>query len=303
VTHRLALRDLLVVQGSPQWKLSAAGDGELAFWFFSLDVEHLMPLFGPQDISRVQGLVDSFASPRVYPATTPLAQECHELLSHVPTQFNFEHRCQVLRAAAKVFTQELTRSRQPVGQLRSEDHLTQVFESLSAAEILNLSVVELASKFHCGRRHLNRLFHQHFGFSVAALRMEMRLLKAMSLLRDPHAKVMNVAERCGFNHLGLFNTCFKKRFGTSPGQWRKAAPIAAKQFALQGPSPTCYLKQKGLCPQGAYEAHSVGLAKAGVAKRKLGNGNLGNGTADAVLSDARRQYKSSVAGVAEPPQD
>jgi hypothetical protein len=32
-----------------------------------------------------------------------------------------------------------------------------------------------------------------------------------------------VAEQCGFNHLGLFNTCFKRRFGTSPSQWRKSS--------------------------------------------------------------------------------
>jgi len=74
-------------------------------------------------------------------------------------------------------------------------------------------------------RHLNRLFHQYFGFSVGALRMEMRLLKAVSLLRDVNAKVINVAAQCGFNHLGLFNTCFKRRFGVTPGCWRKQAAL------------------------------------------------------------------------------
>ena len=99
----------------------------------------------------------------------------------------------------------------------------QVFEELSATELLTLSVGDMAHKFSCSRRHLNRLFHQHFGCSVAALRMEMRLLKALSLLRDPDVKIINVAEQCGFNHLGLFNACFKKRFGNTPGQWRKGA--------------------------------------------------------------------------------
>jgi transcriptional regulator GlxA family with amidase domain len=100
--------------------------------------------------------------------------------------------------------------------------MVQVFEKLSASELINLSVGELADRFSCSRRHLNRLFHQHFGVSVAALRMEMRMLKAISLLRDADVKIINVAEQCGFNHLGLFNTCFKRRFGTSPGQWRKS---------------------------------------------------------------------------------
>jgi AraC-like DNA-binding protein len=109
----------------------------------------------------------------------------------------------------------------------------------------------LAEKFSCSRRHLNRLFHQHFGISVASLRMEMRLLKAMSLLRDPDAKIINVAEQCGFNHLGLFNTCFKRRFGASPGQWRKSAIEAESKPALKSDDrPACPLHVNGLCPWG-----------------------------------------------------
>ena len=99
--------------------------------------------------------------------------------------------------------------------------MMQVLEELSITELLTFSVGDMAQKFSCSRRHLNRLFHQHFGCSVASLRMELRLMKALSLLRDPNVKIINVAEQCGFNHLGLFNACFKKRFGNTPGQWRK----------------------------------------------------------------------------------
>ena len=77
----------------------------------------------------------------------------------------------------------------------------------------------------------------------------MRLLKAISLLRDIDAKVINVAEQCGFNHLGLFNTCFKKRFGISPGRWRKqAAQGKIRPAAVPGGDSACPLKVKGLCP-------------------------------------------------------
>jgi AraC-like DNA-binding protein len=113
---------------------------------------------------------------------------------------------------------------------------------------LTLSVGDLAGKFSCSRRHLNRLFHLHFGFSVAALRMEMRLLKAVSLLRNPSLKVISVAQQCGFNHLGLFNTCFKRRFGSSPGQWRKTGlqssgqSLVAFDGSLRGQSQATNLR-------------------------------------------------------------
>jgi hypothetical protein len=79
--------------------------------------------------------------------------------------------------------------------------------------------------------------------------MEMRLLKAVSLLRDPEAKVIGVAEACGFNHLGLFNTCFKRRFGASPGQWRKQGETPmVKPAEPFGRGSECALRSNGLCP-------------------------------------------------------
>jgi AraC-like DNA-binding protein len=150
-----------------------------------------------------------------------------------------DHRSQMLRIAAAVLSVEFLNARgHQSGFVRAEDHAIQVFESLSADELLMLSVGELAIRFSCSRRHLNRLFHQHFGVSVGRLKMEMRLLKAISLLRDPDAKIINVAGQCGFNHLGLFNTCFKRRFNSSPGQWRK--------IALQNPEKAASAFNAGL---------------------------------------------------------
>ena len=79
--------------------------------------------------------------------------------------------------------------------------------------------------------------------------MEMRLLKAVTLLRDPDSKIINVAEECGFNHLGQFNASFKRRFAISPGQWRNQRKAA-------GPSPgglslnrrLCATRSAGFCP-------------------------------------------------------
>ena len=146
--------------------------------------------------------------------------------------------------------------------------MVQVFEKLSASELINLSVSELADRFSCSRRHLNRLFHQHFGISVAALRMEMRLLKAVSLLRVADAKVIHVAEQCGFNHLGLFNTCFKRRFGSSPGQWRKSNIQTLSALASdQEDKSICPLHQSGLCPlNGRIQTSSPTVAMSCVGK-------------------------------------
>lgn len=248
--HPLEAGDAIVVHENSGGKLCALGGNDLVYWTFSLSIDQLYPLFASNELCLLQQVAENFRGMRRYPATSDLAQECHRLLAGMPPQFTLEHRCQVLRIAAAILQLELNQAHhQRVGFVRIEDHMIQVFEKLSVSDLLNLGVGELASRFSCSRRHLNRLFHQYFGFSVSALRMEMRLLKAVSLLRDPNTKIINVAEQCGFNHLGLFNTCFKKRFGVSPGQWRKAPPPDnARPASPLDHSPLCQIRDNGLCP-------------------------------------------------------
>lgn len=250
VTQRLAPGDVLALDGRGQGKRIVAAEGKMAFWCFSLVLEHLYPLFAAKEICLLQNVAESFKALKLYPAASPVARECHRLLGVAPPQFNLDHRSHLLRVVAAILSEEFKKvQKQRVGFIRPEVHLFQVFERLPADELLSLSVGELADKFGCSRRHLNRLFHQHFGSSVAALRMEMRLLKAVFLLRNPDAKVINVAEQCGFNHLGLFNTCFKRRFGSTPGRWGKLASQSKDQrFFPKELGSGCPLHTSGVCP-------------------------------------------------------
>lgn len=248
--QKLAPGDVIVMQGCAGGKLCLGKGAEMVFWFFLLRSEHLFPLFDGSELSLLQSVMNGFKSLRLFPASTALARQCHRLIEEVPPQFNLDHRSQLLRAAAAILTEEFkTAHTQRIGSASVEQRMVEVFEQLSVDQLLSLSVGELAVKFGCSRRHLNRLFHQFFGYSVAALRMEMRLLKAISLLRDTSGKIINVAEQCGFNHLGLFNTCFKRRFGVSPGEWRKQSTRGESQSANRlREGAACPLHPKGLCP-------------------------------------------------------
>jgi AraC-like DNA-binding protein len=259
VIYPLVQGDWVVVNSAVGGILSPCGRTELVLQCFSVCFEHLFPLFAGSEISLLQGVMEGFKGIKVFPAASALARECQLILRAVPPQFDLDHRCQLLRIVAAALSAEFKNARrQRSGYVRVEEHLMQVFEKLSVPELLTLSVGEMASKFSCSRRHLNRLFHQYFGVSVAALRMEMRLLKAVSLLRDPNVKIISVAEQCGFNHLGLFNTCFKKRLGQSPGQWRKrTVPNGDRLGGLSGLGPICPMRINGLCPGTAYSEHDT----------------------------------------------
>ena len=252
VTQRLVPGDVLVLHKTSEDEggLCADEGGEMVFWFFAAHFEHLFPLFASNEICLLQNVIEGFKRIKLYGASSPLAGECYRLLAEIPPQFNLDHRSRLLRVVAAILSMEFKTARPSrTGFVRAEEHMTQVFGRLSAHELLSLSVGELAARFGCSKRHLNRLFHQHFGLCVAEMRMEMRLLKAASLLRDPDTKVINVAEQCEFNHLGLFNTCFKRRFGASPGHWRKmSAQVESQSVHPVNDDSVCFWQSNGLCP-------------------------------------------------------
>lgn len=241
--------DVLLL-GGQEFSRVVPSNGALVFWSFSISLEELFPLFAGNEIPLLQAVAQRLQGLKCYSAGSAIALGCHRLIKEVPAQFDLDHRAQLLRIAILVMTDEFKVARRGFsGGMRMEDHILGVFEQLTTEEILHLPIEALARRFGCSRRHLNRLFHQYFKLSVASLKMELRLLKAVSLLRDPGTKVISVAESCGFHHLGLFNTCFRKRFGTSPGEWRKRTLEAQ---GVQAPplqkSSDCSLRNNGLCP-------------------------------------------------------
>ncbi len=252
--HRLAPGDVLVLNPISEGEVGGDDGSEFAFSFFAAGLEDVFPLFGSREITQLQNVYETLKATRLHGFDTTLAKDCHSLLAEAPPQSNLDHRVQLLRVVAALLCAEFrTVQTHLPGFVHAEDHLAQVLESLTTEELMNLSVGELAARFACSRRHLSRLFHQHFGFSVAAMKMEMRLLKAVALLRDPNLKIITVAEHCGFNYLGLFNACFKRRFGVTPSQRRKImAEAQGRSDRLLRLGPSCPLRSHGLCPYAGF---------------------------------------------------
>jgi AraC-like DNA-binding protein len=212
--------DLLVKDGGTD-TIIVSDTKNFAFSMFSLSVQHLMPLLTTGEVSSLAHVLERLKAPRIFLATAPLATKCHQLLSTLSSAA-LESRSQLVRIAALVLENEFQTLRaQPRTSKPKDLRLLQRLDRLSTDEIIESSVEELAQRIGCSRRHLNRLFHQHFKASMANLKMELRLRKAAALLSNRIVRVIDIADQCGFNHLGLFNSYFRKRFGYSPTQWRK----------------------------------------------------------------------------------
>jgi len=226
LTRQLRQGDVLVLRQNGKLTRFVAKQAGMAFRWFSLQLEQLYPLLDVTELSLIEDVAEEFGSLKPFQASAAQASECQRLIAEIPAAPSLEHRAQVLAIAARILCKEFetARTRRP-GFMRAEEHMEKVFQTLSESDFLNLSVSQLASRFGCSRRHLNRLFHQFFGSSIASFRMELRLRRVACLLRNPNLKIITVAEQCGFNHLGHFNACFKHRYGVSPGQWRKRLPV------------------------------------------------------------------------------
>lgn len=252
----IAPGDILVLGGGRPSRISSSKGG-LRFLTFAVSMELLFPLFASSEISLLHDIVAGFNGMKHFRSPSPLTGKCGQLLSEASTMKGLTQRSQLLRVAAEVLSEECQRSPQHrAGFVSLEDHLRQVFQSLSADDLLSSTVEQLASRFGCSRRHLNRLFHQHLGLSVGDVRREMRLLKAVSLLREPDAKIINIAEQCGFNHSGVFSKYFRRRFALTPSEWRRASmPEQVTQRKLSNVDCNCGWLSKGLCPWTSSKPH------------------------------------------------
>jgi AraC-like DNA-binding protein len=155
------------------------------------------------------------------PSTHPVTQRFAELTMRPPSENNMTHRVEVLGLVALHFHDDFARHRMaPVRGISALKRFKQIVEQMPDSEFVNHSPQELARLCGCSPRHFSRLFHKHFGVSVHARQMELRLLKASRLLRETDLKIVQIAHESGWRNLCFFNAMFKNRFGMSPTTWR-----------------------------------------------------------------------------------
>jgi len=110
---------------------------------------------------------------------------------------------------------------EPGAQPDAKERVWGLLKQTPASGLLDLSFSDLAQRASCTPRHLSRIFHELVGMTFREKQAEIRLARASELLATTESKVVDVALECGYQSLSLFNLMFKKRFGTSPGKWRR----------------------------------------------------------------------------------
>jgi AraC-like DNA-binding protein len=84
-----------------------------------------------------------------------------------------------------------------------------------------LSLSSLAKQFNANPSNLSSRFKREKGMSLIDYINSKRFEHAASLLYASGLYIEEIAERCGFLDVSYFNRLFKRRFGMSPGEYRK----------------------------------------------------------------------------------
>jgi transcriptional regulator GlxA family with amidase domain len=94
-----------------------------------------------------------------------------------------------------------------------------------------LGMEEIARLVGVSRRQIEGLFKRYVGEVPTKYYLELRLMRARSLLLDTSMTVMQVSVACGFQSAPHLSKCYRDRFGNSPTEERSHRPIYKRKPA------------------------------------------------------------------------
>lgn len=91
----------------------------------------------------------------------------------------------------------------------------------------DISLASVADTLHISPEYLSRTFKKQTGTNFNNYLNNIRLQRALELLKDYELPISEIAMQTGFQSPAYFSKCFKSAFGLSPQQW-KASRITEK---------------------------------------------------------------------------
>ena len=103
----------------------------------------------------------------------------------------------------------------------ADAHVATALQIIAAEACAGLKVAELAARIPVARRVLERRFKAALNRTLLGEIWRVQCERACRLLETTQLTMMDIAERCGYEHVEHFSTVFKKTVGQSPGHYRK----------------------------------------------------------------------------------
>lgn len=99
-----------------------------------------------------------------------------------------------------------------------------------------ISIQDICHVFNISPRHLNRIFKQETGKTVVEMLHYIRIEKAKQFLQETNEKVIEVANRVGYDDPAFFSKLFRRFVGLSPGKYKANEAINVNTLPMVGKS-------------------------------------------------------------------
>ncbi len=105
---------------------------------------------------------------------------------------------------------------------KSENHhyVRRIRDFVRASYMQHISVKKIAEGMNLDRRYLTRIFKERTGQTIQDYIITVRLEAARERLLEG-ATVSEAAMLCGYEDVCNFSKMFKRRYGVSPGRWKR----------------------------------------------------------------------------------
>lgn len=123
------------------------------------------------------------------------------------------------------------------------ERINRVIDYIDSHMDTNLSLDQLAGISGFSRFHFHRIFHSFTGESLYDFILRLRLEKAKAMLLTTGRTITDIAFACGFNDSATFNRAFKKRYQTTPSQWKKSKIDQAPDTEIGDNSPNGHIEK------------------------------------------------------------
>ncbi len=84
----------------------------------------------------------------------------------------------------------------------------------------NITIEEISKKVFFSKTYIRRIFKNNMGMTIVEYITDVRMKKAIELLKYGEYKIVEIASLTGYSNPSYFNLTFRKYYGVTPKQYR-----------------------------------------------------------------------------------
>lgn len=211
-----------IVPAGIRFNFNISGEGTVTF--FSLEPKHIADRLNEirsEDIisvltNKIPSSLILFNNPGIQSKLQPLLEEFITLCQEKQTEKIKNQLLTIVNSALEYYTDK----DEYLFIYNSIAHLLSGVYDIINRDV-NITLNKVAEELNYSREHVSRTLHKYTGKTFTDIQLEVRLKKAMELLKTTDKDIDEIAVLSGFTSRQYINRIFSRYTGVTPIQYRK----------------------------------------------------------------------------------